>query len=149
VSRQLTDTLHMADALDVDLSRRRFPTRTRIREVHDDLARDYARLHDARLSGCRFPRPPLPGSEVIVPLRSPRALVEEGRQQDNCVATYAERVAAGETFIYRVLRPERATLSIVRISGRWQVGELLCAHNRPVSSATWRAVERWLDHCRL
>jgi hypothetical protein len=149
VSRELTDALRMADALGVDLSRRRFHTRARIREVRDDLARDYVRLHDPKLTGFRFPRPPIPGTEDIVPLRAPRALIEEGRQQDNCVATYAERVAAGDTFIYRVLRPERATLSIVRMSGRWHVGELQCAHNQPVSNGTRRAVETWLDGYRM
>ncbi len=67
--------------------------------MHDDLARDYVRLHDPTLTGFRFPHPPIPGTSDIVPLRAPRALIEEGRQQDNCVATYAERVAAGDTFI--------------------------------------------------
>ena len=149
VFRELTDALRMAEALGVDVSRRRFQTRARIREVHDDLARDYVRLEDPALTSFRFPRPPIPGTADIVPLRAPRALIDEGRRQDNCVATYAERVAAGDTFIYRVLRPERATLSIVRISGGWHLGELQCAHNRPVSHGTRRAVEAWLDGYRL
>ncbi|MFY9973498.1 MAG: PcfJ domain-containing protein [Chromatiaceae bacterium] len=149
VFRELTDALQMADALGVDLSRRRFQTRARIRETHEDLTRDYVRLRDSRLAACRFPPPPIPGGEDILPLRAPRALVEEGRQQNNCVAGYAERVASGDTFIYRVLRPQRATLSIERMSGRWQVGELLCAHNQPVSAATRRCVEQWLDGHRL
>jgi hypothetical protein len=149
VSRQLGDALQMAEALGVDLTRRRFRSRARIREVHDDLARDYLRLHDARLAAFRFPHPPIPGSGDIVPLRAPRALIEEGRQQNNCVATYAEGVAGGGIFVYRVLRPQRATLSLERVSGRWQVGELLRAHNQPASAATWRAVERWLDGYRL
>lgn len=149
VSRELTDTLRMADALGVDLSRRRFQTRARIREVDDDLARDNVRLNDPKLTGFRFLRPPIPGTADIVPLRAPRAPIEEGRQQDNCVATYAERVAAGDTFTYPVLRPERATLSIVRMSGGWHVGELQCGHNQPVSNGTQCAVETWLDGYRL
>jgi hypothetical protein len=67
VSRELTDTLQMADALRVDLSQRRFQTRARIREVHDNLARDYVRLHDPTLTGFRFPRSPIPGTRTSSP----------------------------------------------------------------------------------
>jgi hypothetical protein len=149
-ARQLGDVLQMAETLGVDLSRRRFRERGRISALHDELARDYVRLHDHRLTGCRFPRPPIPGTDAIQPLRSPRALIDEGRIQDNCVASYSEQVADGDTFIYRVLRPERATLSLVRVpGGEWQIDELLRAHNRPVSAATRRAVQLWLDGYRL
>jgi hypothetical protein len=92
----------------------------------------------------------VPGTAHIVPLRAPQALVEEGRKQHNCVAGYAERVAGGDTYIYRVLAPQRATLSLVRWpGGGWQIGELLQVGNQPVSAATRRLVQGWLDASRL
>ncbi|WP_295884728.1 PcfJ domain-containing protein [uncultured Thiohalocapsa sp.] len=149
-ARRLADIQQMADALGVDISRRRFRERRRLDGLFQDLARDYTRLEDGRLQSCRFPPPPLPGTDAIVPLRAPQALVEEGRRQHNCVAGYAERVAGGDTYIYRVLAPQRATLSLVRWpGGRWQIGELLLAGNHPVSAATRRTVEGWLDTHRL
>lgn len=64
---------------------------------------------------CVFPRPPLPGeNNCVVPLRSAADLIEEGRVQSNCVASYAKQVEHGGIFIYRVIFPERATVSIVR-----------------------------------
>ncbi len=149
-SRRLADIQQMADALGVDISRRRFRERNRIDALFEDLARDYTRLEDGRLAGCRFPQPPLPGTATIVPLRAPQALVEEGRKQHNCVAGYADRVAGGDTYIYRVLAPQRATLSLVRWpGGGWQIGELLRAGNHPVSRETRRAVAGWFEANRL
>jgi hypothetical protein len=149
-ARRLADIAQMADALGVDISRRRFRERSRLDALFQDLARDYTRLEDGRLAGCRFPPPPVPGTPDVVPLRAPQALVEEGRKQHNCVAGYAERVAGGDTYLYRVLRPQRATLSLVRwAGGRWHIGELLQAGNHPVSAATRRSVEDWLERHRI
>ena len=52
-----------------------------------------------------------------------------------------DELAAGDTFIYPVLRPARATLSIVRISGGWHVREGQCAHNQSVPNGARRAAE--------
>jgi hypothetical protein len=149
-ARRLADIQQMADALGLDISRRRFRERERLDGLFQDLARDYTRLEDGRLQSCRFPPPPVPGTDDIVPLRAPRALVEEGRKQHNCVAGYAERVAGGDTYIYRVLAPQRATLSLVRWpGGGWQIGELLRGGNYPVSAATRRSVQAWLEASRI
>ena len=66
------------------------------------------------------------------------------------MATYAERVQRGGIFIYRVLRPERATLSIVRSpGGDWEIGELKRRSNAAVSPFTRQVVESWLDEYAL
>jgi hypothetical protein len=83
-------------------------------------------------------------------LRSPESLVEEGRLQHNCVAGYAPRVAEGDTYIYRIVRPQRATLSLVRWpGGDWRIGELFLAANYAVSAGTRQEVYRWLEAHRL
>ena len=123
-----------------------FQSRDQLLRVHDELALEFSRSAPAMIKDCVFPRPPLPGvANCIIPLRTPAELVEEGNAQCNCVASYAKRVEGGDIFIYRVLFPERATLSIVRgENGRWERGELKAARNAPVSPATDRAVESWL-----
>jgi hypothetical protein len=80
-----------------------------------------------------------------VPICSGRELAEEGRLQSNCVASYWERIAIRQrAYIYRVLAPERCTLSLTRVGERWVQSELLRACNRPASEATRRAVAAWL-----
>ena len=92
-----------------------------------------------------FPPPPVAGTDGIIPLTDPGQLVEEGRQQHNCVGGYAERVTAGEVFVYCVLLPERATLSIrPAADGGWEIAQLLRACNQPVSAATAVTVQLWL-----
>jgi hypothetical protein len=66
------------------------------------------------------------------------------------VASYAPRVREGRVFIYRVLQPERATLSLIRTdTGRWEIGELKASRNRPVSEQTQDLVEQWLSDWQL
>jgi hypothetical protein len=118
--------------------------------MHDDISTHYLRIEDPSLAAFRFPRPPLRGTDDIVPIYTMEELVAEGRAQDNCVATYAERVQSRHTFIYRVLKPERATLSIVRgPDGDWQISELERGGNNGISDLTRRVVESWLDEHAL
>lgn len=94
----------------------------------------------------QFSDPPVQGTDEIVPLRNTRELIAEGRKQRNCVGNYSDRVKAGTCYIYKVLAPERATLSIVKDSGgRWMVSELLAICNKPVAVQTRDFIEEWLS----
>ena len=94
---------------------------------------------------CSVPSAPFPGTEAVVPLTDGLMLLEEGRSQHNCVATYARLISAGREYIYRVLAPERATLSIVQVApGQWRVGQLFAAMNKPVSGQTVAEIGRWM-----
>ncbi len=116
-----------------------------LRQRSQEVAAEFV-LHAEVMRGAyRFPVPPVPGTADIVPLTDAGQLLEEGRQQHNCVGSYAEPVASGEVFIYRVLRPERATLSIrPAASGEWEIEQLMRGCNQPVSRATALMVQRWL-----
>jgi len=92
-----------------------------------------------------LPPPPIPGNDMIQPLETEEQICEEARIQRNCLDQYPPRVANGRIYLYRVLSPERATLSIVQgRNGRWKIDQLLKAGNRPVSDATRQIVELWL-----
>ncbi|MEX1119058.1 MAG: hypothetical protein WEB60_09710 [Terrimicrobiaceae bacterium] len=92
-----------------------------------------------------FPTPPLTGTCDIEPILTTTELVMEGETQKNCVADHSERIFEGKNFIYRVLRPQRATLSIVKDdAGNWQIGQLKCSSNTDVSPQTRMAVESWM-----
>lgn len=113
---------------------------------HDEVLREFGTHRVLTSCEVEFPPPPLTGTATIVPLRTPWKLHEEGRQQGNCVGSYTEPVMAGKLYIYRVLRPQRATLSIGQgFDGNWQIQELLQSHDRPVSEATREHVESWVN----
>jgi hypothetical protein len=133
-----------------------------VREAHDAITQDYQRvmaelndrrkaLHEARKARRArkpvpgFQPPPVPGTEDIIPLISTAQLQAEGRSQNNCVGSYGRRVMSGSLYIYKVLRPERATLAITKGSGGcWRIAELEAAKNRAASKYTRATVERWL-----
>jgi len=91
----------------------------------------------------KFPPPPFPGTETILALDSPGLLIDEGREQRHCVAIKAEEVASGQMYVYRILAPERATLSIIRTGTGWALGELRGPANRPVAEQTKQFVNNW------
>ena len=91
-----------------------------------------------------FPPPPVPGSDTIVPITTVKELHAEGVRQRNCVFNYAAAVQSGDTYIYRVLAPQRATLAIRLTTVVPEVAELKLRSNRPPSAATVQAVHLWL-----
>lgn len=92
-----------------------------------------------------FPPPPLQGNEVIIPITTAQELADEGKEQRNCALSYLTRIYKGQSFIYKVLASERATLSLEKQKGGyWMIGQLLKERNRPVSRMTSQSVEEWL-----
>lgn len=123
-----------------------FTSLKRLEEFHDELASGFMRVSSHKLRYCKIPMQPLPGTESIVPLNTPLKIQKEGDEQNNCVGSYAQRASKGGIYIYKVLAPERATLSIVRdAGGLWRMGELRRDRNQYVSANTQKAVEDWLE----
>ncbi len=140
-----------------------FQSVARLREAHCEISIAYCRRqqeeerrraevaehnrqHANALGARKFPMPPLVDEkDSIVALRTVEQLREEDIEQENCVASMATWVADGRGYIYRILRPERATLAIVRgADSNWVIYQLRAKRNGPVSPATQLAVEQWL-----
>ena len=149
-ARMLRETLDMHAALDpgADL---RVQGPEQLSRRHERLTAEYRRLLEQRAKAGTFQPSPLPGIDgVIEPLSSVDSLAREGRTQSNCVLGYADAVRQGRLYCYRVLQPERATLSLIATAGgRWTLGELRTACNRPVRDTTRALVEEWLLECGL
>ena len=90
-----------------------------------------------------FPRPPLAETAEIRAIRSVHELIAESRIQKNCVATYAPAIREGEVFIYKVLRPHRATLELKLRGGAWVRGDLRLSCNRIPGPEVERVVSEW------
>ena len=119
----------------------------RARRVARVRARRVARADGLTPNNCVWPPPPIPGTTDIVPITSYSMLCEESSEQSNCVRSYWRTVAGehGRTYVYRLLRPERATFTIVRRSGNtWYLSQIKRKNNKKVSPRTRRTVEKWL-----
>jgi hypothetical protein len=163
-----TSTQHVVDFHDA-IARAVEDEKARIAEIREQLRlaqelRDRHALEQRRLyqqketelqrkrdSGLLvFPPPPLPGTEYIKPITNHVELKEEGKLMHHCVGGYSESVENGRRYVYRVFRPERATLSIAcGRSGVWRLDSMRCACNQPASDATYAAVMEWLDQFNI
>ena len=94
--------------------------------------------------GAVLPPPPVAGTNTIQPLATVDMMRDEGRRQHNCVASFCVEAVEGRMAFYRVLGPERATVSLVRERDSWRIGQIKTAANRPAKRTTWLAVQRWL-----
>ena len=149
-SEILRDTLDMLAAIDLRSGVPKIQSLERLLSMHAEVSTKFLNKCPHGSGDPRLPAPPLRGTRDIVPILTINDLVDEGKCQHNCVATYAERVKRRTTFIYRVLRPERATLSIVRgEDGDWRIDELECGGNSRTADITRIAVEAWLDQFAL
>jgi hypothetical protein len=142
------DALRMGRVLaipDAGRALARCPTFDAVERLHDRwVERINGRPGFVAVGRRPFPPPPLPGNEVIQPLRSEEELVEEGRLMGHCVASYAAEVRSGRSYIYRVVSPERATLEI-----RWHgsvpvIAQFKLAVNGKPGHTSWRVVRDWL-----
>lgn len=122
-----------------------------LQHIHDRWSRTLSRDRAVRLTGeffekygtSSFPQPPLPGNADIVPVITIKELLEEGADMHHCVGSYAERVMTGESYIYRVLRPQRATLEISDTGDMHHICQLKLAQNGEPSPETWAKVRYW------
>jgi hypothetical protein len=93
----------------------------------------------------QVPAPPYPGVPGrIEPLRCVGDYDEEGRLMHNCVLSMLPHALGGYIVVYRVLEPERATVSLARTREGWRLDQLQATGNSPVRAETRREVERWL-----
>jgi hypothetical protein len=140
----LEDTVQMRERL--YRNGRPFRSLAEVKRCHDRLAAGMnygANGRDCWVLDLKFPPPPIPGTERIQALDSPDLLIDEGCKQRHCVAIKAEEVASGQMYVYRILAPERATLSIIRTGAGWALGELRGPGNQPVAERTKQFVSNW------
>ena len=153
--RSLADLHHRHRELVHDFNRLREELSERIEEARrrppppverPRITPEAAAARKERRAASDLPPPPLPGTDQIQPLTTRAQLRSEGARQSNCVAGYWRRVRAGTHYIYRVVAPERCTLSIKKgRDGRWYRVELEISSNRPASLETCELVDRWLE----
>lgn len=143
---RLRETIHVYDD-ELETPCPRFDSVAKLDECYDSLLKRTARKRLCDLKAQRPMRPPpIEGDGNIIPLDTFALLLDESEQQNNCARRYYDAVNAGGIYLYRVLEPERCTLSIVRSRRGWRVKELKIANNlEPTRPETYRAVRRWLS----
>jgi hypothetical protein len=96
----------------------------------------------------RFPMPPVETFQSSKfearPIRIPSELYQEGILMRNCLPGYADRIASGSYFAYRLMKPERASLLLYKSGRGWMPWQLKTISNGNPKSSTVRMVQAWL-----
>ena len=87
----------------------------------------------------------IPGNADIEPILNEEMLCVEGLTMHHCVASYAEAVRNRRRYIYKVLKPARATLELIADRKGWTVGQIKGYCNADVGSDVIEAVRDWLS----
>lgn len=120
---------------------------TSLREVYNLHERHRVRISQKDLyKDLNFPPPPIQGiSGKIEPITNPKDLKEEGMIMKHCVYSYARKVAEGSSYIYRILKPERATMEIVKVDGIWVLNQVYGMANSKVPQETLYEIKKFLN----
>ena len=92
-----------------------------------------------------FPQPPIPGNRFIEPITTPKELIHEAAVMHHCVSSYMDAVTNGNSYIYKLLEPERATFELVRCDDHWRLGQVKKKCNGEPSEETTLAIKKWLE----
>lgn len=144
------DTLNMA----ADLGVRDIITRIssckdihQLTNLHDKLAAEINEQNCKELPLLEYNEPPVEGTSFIIPITNNHDLHEEGKAQHHCVASYHARIFRGEYYVYKILKPERATLGIKLIKGcGYTIDQIYLKYNREVTAATRESVMVWFNN---
>jgi len=135
----------------LEIERRIAPLSTvnQLRALHDDWADAFnVRMGDAVASLHDNDRT-LPDAGVatppgIAPIRTVGELRREGIEMRHCVASYVDECIRGESFIYSVREPARATVQVRIVGARPVVTQMRGVRNAMVSDGVGKLVEDWI-----
>ncbi|WP_191603752.1 PcfJ domain-containing protein [Marinomonas algicola] len=92
-----------------------------------------------------FPMPPFEGTETIQPILTFMSLCKEGQRMRHCVSSYRENIEQGESYIYRFLGAQRATVELICSKGGWSLGQIKGHHNTEPTAETLSDIQAWFD----
>jgi hypothetical protein len=101
-------------------------------------------LIQKRFGKDKFPPSPIKTPKWMIYIDNLKELLEEGEAMHHCVGDQYESAFNGECYYYKILEPERATLSLVFEDQLIAVAEIATAGNQEVSEKTQKLVEDWI-----
>ena len=120
-----------------------------LRRRHDRLVRTLMLERARSEPNIGFPAAPFPGNEDVQPIADYHELVRESDEMRHCGFCYRDQILKGEYAMYRALKPERATVGLVRATDGWRVHQVRGRCNRPVAADSADAILRALADWKI
>lgn len=145
------DYLRFAKLLGFDLKNNRYAFPKNLKEEHDKLEKQYKIQSTEFMKKAIIKRGKELSSNtyqtknfIILPARTLKDLLDESKQQNNCVRTYAEDYAAGTCDIYfmRNVNEQKKSLVTVEVKNN-QVVQSRIKNNKDPNESQKKFLEKW------
>lgn len=119
-----------------------------VKRLHNNLAdlveKEYIEMKVAAIRSGRatYPPPPISGNGQIHPISHIDALLDEGEVMQHCVVSYIDDILKKRSYIYMMLEPERATITID--PSTYELQDFKLRNNMEPSEESWNCVLKWL-----
>lgn len=123
----------------------KIPSIKRLSEIHDRWTKILNRQSTYLKKDKKLPRCALKDSPAIKQISTINDLISEGKFMQHCVGSYTTKVLEKESYIFRVIEPERATLELTLRNNVFRVSQIKGHSNEDVSELTLQKVKTWLD----
>lgn len=157
IKKYVIDTLNMAERLRVNNARTRILDCRDLNEItifHDQLVvqinaihQTNRRLHEELLKA-PFPSPPFEDDLGISAITTFKELELEGQEMQHCISSYQIRIIKGQYYAYKVDKPERATIGLHIVRGKWAIDQIKLACNARPSDETKEHIYKWFLNSR-
>jgi hypothetical protein len=117
---------------------------SQLREMRREFRRRIGDGHDPSAFKGHLPKPPVLGKGPVRALDTPALVVREGAVQKNCAGSYLEQILNEQIYLYRLVSPQRCTVSLIKEKRGWQLGDIKASCNDSPSGAAIEAVHGWL-----
>jgi len=147
VRKLIKDVKNMANVERINLPLNyfeQFKCKKDLQKAHDLLVKQVNQRKISRHNSYALANSPLKDSETIIQIRKSVDLLLEGQLMHHCVGGYIGEAFYGNSYFYRVMYPERATLQIQVVSGVSRITQFKLACNQKPSDESWIAVKQWL-----
>ena len=130
-----------------------------LKREHDIAARNVrckrdAEMNERMLATCEIMKKYnyQEGVYFIRAIESHDDLLDEAKQQHNCVACYGDRIARGMSYIFvmrETAHPDKSLITIELSPNGREIRQKYLAYNKPIHNKSQSEfIERWLKHCR-
>ena len=91
-----------------------------------------------------FPTSPLPNSEHIEQIMCSYDLISEGISMHHCVGGYIKQAEQGQSFFYKVYKPERGTVQLSIVGNKVKIEAFKLACNESPTEESQFAIRQWI-----
>ena len=145
------DYVRMAEDMGMNLSDKRVMLPKSFKEAHDALVDQYMEINDKKTLNAikKYGKKCLinkyeDNKYIIIPADSYDSLKDESKQMNNCVRTYAEKIAEGKCQIYFMRKKETPNKSFVTIEVRGiTVVQARSKNNKDVSATLMKVIKKF------